>query len=359
VESALDRDNNFGIVRLIGALFVIAGHNQIIIGALPPMLFGEQIQALGLEALIVTGGYFICQSWMRDSNVLRYAIRRFMRIVPPLFACCFVTVFVFGPILTTLKIEEYFIQGETYQYFYNVLMYPVYSLPGVFADNIYPAAVNGSLWSLPPEMGLYVLVPAAIVLTRVNKTASNKSQLLFLLITLVFVGLQWFHISEHPAWRLVVYGTDLGTALKIVPFWLMGSVFALPLFKRFLNLQISVVLLLVCSVIPLNEACREIALIVAFPYFICSFGCARPAFFAKLVKGKEVSYGMYLYGFLVSQSIVALSLSYGIALQPLGSLLICLVLTFVLAFLSYWLIEQPSLKLSKKMTAALQKNNQG
>jgi peptidoglycan/LPS O-acetylase OafA/YrhL len=32
-------------------------------------------------------------------------------------------------------------------------------LPGVFSNNIYPNAVNGSLWSLSAEVGMYIALP--------------------------------------------------------------------------------------------------------------------------------------------------------------------------------------------------------
>jgi peptidoglycan/LPS O-acetylase OafA/YrhL len=44
----------------------------------------------------------------------------------------------------------------------NIALYINYYLPGLFESNVYPGAVNGSLWSLPAEFVMYLLVPILI-----------------------------------------------------------------------------------------------------------------------------------------------------------------------------------------------------
>lgn len=153
------RDNNFGIVRLLAALFVIVGHMHILAGGMAPELYGIPIHEVGVDIFFIIGGYLIARSWMRGPDFAKYICRRIFRIFPALFFCVCITVFLVGPLATSLTLGEYFSDRLTWKYLMNIFLSTNHALPGVFADNPYPAAVNGSLWSLPVEFMMYFLLP--------------------------------------------------------------------------------------------------------------------------------------------------------------------------------------------------------
>lgn len=93
---------------------------------------------------------------MRSKNVGEYLFKRMTRIYPLLIVFVFVSVLA-GAIFTTYSVKEYFLYSKDYL-FKNLLMNPKFDLPGVFSDNIYPVAVNGSLWTLPVEFACYILL---------------------------------------------------------------------------------------------------------------------------------------------------------------------------------------------------------
>jgi peptidoglycan/LPS O-acetylase OafA/YrhL len=68
---------------------------------------------------------------------------------------------VLGPSVTTLPLRDYFSHSLTWDYLHNILLQIRFSLPGVFADNTFPNAVNGSLWTIPIEVSCYAVLAAA------------------------------------------------------------------------------------------------------------------------------------------------------------------------------------------------------
>jgi peptidoglycan/LPS O-acetylase OafA/YrhL len=72
-------------------------------------------------------------------------------------------VFVLAPSLTALSLSNYFTAHETYQYFAKcaTLISGVrYALPGVFETTPLKGEFNGSLWTLPIELRLYLYLAA-------------------------------------------------------------------------------------------------------------------------------------------------------------------------------------------------------
>ena len=89
-------------------------------------------------------------------------MKRAFRIWPALIVFTLGVALVAGPILSVLPAGEYFRNPATWQYLGAIGFYISYGLPGVFADVPYAGVVNGSLWTMPLEVALYVLVPLVL-----------------------------------------------------------------------------------------------------------------------------------------------------------------------------------------------------
>lgn len=159
------RSNNFNILRFLAALMVMAGHMGYILGTSVPQLWGEQIQVLGVRIFFLIGGFLITKSWLSDPHFLRYSVKRCSRIWPALIVYVLFVTFIAGPFITSLTVREYFFNSGITRYLKNILFYIEYNLPGVFYTNPYPYAVNGSLWTLPVEMLMYLAVPFIIIIS--------------------------------------------------------------------------------------------------------------------------------------------------------------------------------------------------
>ncbi len=110
---------------------------------------------------------------------------------------------VLGPALTSLPLGEYFSSEYTRGYFSNLALYITYHLPGVFATNRVPYAVNGSLWTLPVEFAMY------LGLTLLGFFRWPKWG--YILISIVFMALiaGW---AVQGTEQLVVYRSDIRQA---------------------------------------------------------------------------------------------------------------------------------------------------
>ena len=88
------------------------------------------------------------------------------------------TVFVLAPALTTLPRDDYFTSPMTWEYFRKcaTLIGGVrYSLPGVFETVPLKGEFNGSLWTMPVEVRMYLYLAAVWVALAVVPASRVKA----------------------------------------------------------------------------------------------------------------------------------------------------------------------------------------
>lgn len=225
--AASSRDNNFNLIRFMAALCVMIGHMSFIAPGPLYIFLGNGIQIMGVRTIFLLGGYLISKSWSSDPHVLRYAVKRAFRIWPALIVFTLGVTLVAGPILSVLPAGEYFRNPATWQYLGAIGFYISYGLPGVFADVPYAGVVNGSLWTMPLEVALYVLVPLVLWLVSRRPWRRHAS-----LLTAIFVGLYVvaavLRCAVFPQWRMVIYGLDVAQFLVLGVYYMLGMLYALP-----------------------------------------------------------------------------------------------------------------------------------
>jgi peptidoglycan/LPS O-acetylase OafA/YrhL len=186
--------NALDLLRLAAALLVLYSHQHAVMGLAEPTLAGLQtLGGVGVTVFFFLSGMLVAGSWVRDPHAGRFFARRALRIFPGLFLVVLLSVAVLGPLLTELDAAQYWRSSETWRYLQTALLQVRYTLPGVFAHNIYPLAVNGSLWTLPLEFMCYVSVAGVgLVLLRVGGNARVQSVLgLWGAVVLLEFGPQW------------------------------------------------------------------------------------------------------------------------------------------------------------------------
>ncbi len=341
VMPATDHHNNLTALRWFAAGLVLYGHAFVFLG-LPEPLFLQWVPMgpLGVYIFFAISGYLVAQSWERDPHVLRFLAKRALRIFPGLAVCTLLSVLVLGPLLTTLDAGTYWRNEHTRGYLTNMALYITYHLPGVFANNRLPHAVNGSLWSLPVEFFMYLLLAFLGLLAAAFKAVSNRllawtlgvMALVFMLLAALWAG--------TTTEALVIYRTDLRQVAMCGVYFLVGaSLFCFKLNKYFTlsNVLLALVLWLCLGVQPHWFA---MAAWVVLPFVVLAFGLARQPWLVRM-HARDYSYGIYIYAFPVQQTLV----SFWPEMALPAYLLSTLVITVALAALSWHFVEKPALKL--------------
>lgn len=341
VTPAPDHHNNLTALRWFAAGLVLYGHAFVFLG-LPEPLFLQWVPMgpLGVYIFFAISGYLVAQSWERDPHVLRFLAKRALRIFPGLAVCTLLSVLVLGPLLTTLDAGTYWRNEHTRGYLTNMALYITYHLPGVFANNRLPHAVNGSLWSLPVEFFMYLLLALLGLLAAAFKAVSNRllawavgvMAFVFMLLAALWAG--------TTTEALVMYRTDLRQVPMCGVYFLVGaSLFCFKLTKYFTlsNVLLALVLWLCLGVQPHWFA---MAAWVVLPFVVLAFGLARQPWLVRM-HARDYSYGIYIYAFPVQQTLV----SFWPEMALPAYLLSTLVITVALAALSWHFVEKPALKL--------------
>jgi peptidoglycan/LPS O-acetylase OafA/YrhL len=283
----------------------------------------------------VISGFLVTQSWLARHAIVPFVAARVLRIYPALVAATIVTI-ALAAISSTLALSTFLADPLTIDYAWRVSLgwEMVYRLPGAFPTNPFPHDVNGSLWTLPIELRLYVGLLIAGV-----------------------VGL-----LAHRLWWLAA------AALLIIAFSLRPEWFPLAPNDRVVReLALLFVLGSLACVwrdavpVSLTGAAIAIALVVWNPG-----GFARGALFAPLLayvvlvaayhpllqwplfnRAGDYSYGLYVYSFPLQQTLMQRFPG----LEPAGLFALSLPLGIAVAAVSWHAIEKPALALKSRFHA--------
>jgi peptidoglycan/LPS O-acetylase OafA/YrhL len=245
---------------------------------------------------------------------------------------------ILGPLMTTLPLQAYFSDPLFFSYFFNAVGYIHFSLPGLFLANPTPNIVNGQLWTVPRELQCYLLLTALALIRFVGR------KLVFLLIVIALGAFFWvkqllagpmridpFHIA--PADVLIcafLAGVATYNYREIVP-WSAG-LFAL-------------CALLVAGLLSLPYGDYFIPLPAA--YATVYLGLLNPPK-TGVLRGADYSYGLFLYGYAIQQSVAWLG---PWTHHWYVNLALALPMAAVFAALSWTLVEKPALRLRRHLPA--------
>lgn len=322
------RANNFDFLRFMAALFVILSHSTPLTGLkIPEPLTNEttgqmSFGRLGVIIFFFLSGFLITGSFMNSRSLVGYLKARALRIFPGLFTVLLLSIVVLGPLVTNLPLGEYFGSRRTWDYLLsNMTLYNIqYDLPGVFTNNAYPGAVNGSLWTLPLEV-FYYLVVAALGITGLLKW---RPVVILLILVALNTGGGGFYRDMFP-----FFGAGM-------VFYLYRN--QIPYSGR-LALLSAACLVVAARVGGLNDA---MLLFGAYLVFWVAFNRRLPL--SRFARFGDFSYGLYIYAFPVQQTI---SYLYGGPMDRWLHFALAVPATVVCAALSWHLVEKHFLKLKK------------
>lgn len=341
------RRNNFNIIRLIAALCVMSGHMTYIADVDTPSFAKVEIHNVGVIVLFLIGGYLVAKSWLSDPHPVRYAVKRFVRIWPPFAVFVLLMVYVAGPLLSELGPEAYF-QNDYKSFLYNLRLYIVYRLPGVFPRDLpMTGVINGSLWTIPVEAALYVACPVILLICGWRATPEKRGYRIAVIAGVVLLG-ELIRSECFPTSRAIFYATDWLAGLYLIASFLIGMAFACLKTERLLNTQIAAVLMAAVAATTFNRGTQGTIAIVAIAYFVFSFALMEKPLFAGFARKYDLSYGIYLYGFFFQQLAAwTFNIQMNLSLTCMELFLVSLVPTLAAAWLSCVLVEQPLIRLTR------------
>ena len=326
--------NNFNLMRLVAAWLVIYSHAWAITGAAGHDLMGtltgfRSAGALAVDLFFVVSGFLIAASLGRNS-VRGYLVSRGLRILPALIACVGLTTFVLGPLLTTAA--DYWSQPMTWNYFaVNAsLLLSRFQLPGVFSTHPLDV-VNGSLWTLPIEAKLYLLLMVAWLLGLLSPKRYTP---LWALAMLTGCAL---------AWQFGPWPDHIQKYAECTGFFITGSLLWVNRDRVRLYGWVVVALLAAFALLRGGPWAH-------LPYFgLLTYGALYLGLRVRLpmIRSTDFSYGLYLYGWPAQQ--LAWMLPWGKSIG--GNILIASIIALTCAALSWFLIERPAMRLKKRWVA--------
>ena len=157
-DAARAHTSGFDALRLILAVGILCFHSTFVTrgdDAVAWHLPYRPLSSLMLPMFFALSGYLVAGSFFRTETLAQFLTLRVLRIVPALFVEVVLCALVLGPTVTSLPLSDYFSAPEFRTYWFNVIGFIHYFLPGVFHENPLPI-VNLSLWTVPFELECYV-----------------------------------------------------------------------------------------------------------------------------------------------------------------------------------------------------------
>jgi len=347
-KSIFSKVNNFNIIRLLAAFQVVVFHTIHHLDIQAEWILGLNNSFLkyfpGVPIFFFISGFLIFWSFQRNStDINKFFKNRVLRIFPALWVCLLITIFLiflasenFNLLITDKQFYIWLIGQLSFFQFYTPEILRFWGV----------GTPNGSLWTIVVELQFYLLIP--VLSYFINR---RKPYIFIILILSVLANIYIGSLNSEIIIRKLgavfvfpyLYYFIFGVLTfiywdYIVPFvqnkfllWLLFYVLWNFYFDVFL--EIETYSYWVDS--PINLLSD--ILLLGFTF---SAATSYNTLSAKLLKGVDISYGVYIYHMLI----INLFITYGLVGNSYY-LLIVLVLVTLISYLSWILIEKPFLNM--------------
>jgi peptidoglycan/LPS O-acetylase OafA/YrhL len=338
------RRDNILELRLFAAIIVIFGHSFVLLPGVPTRLFDPlqwllphtQSHLAGVMMFFTISGFLITMSFERRPDVLRYVAARLLRLWPALAVCVVLLAYVFGPIVTTSSLHDYFtVSGPfgTPWHFTrsNASLIDVFPfLPGVFPDNPVAHFVDASLWTIPVEARMYLCVLVGGVIG-----AYRFPRLTTLVIAAIF---GWLVVWPMATGTVKAVGTSF-FSLQLMGFFGAGAIAYL--WRHTVRVSSGIMLAILALAIAMRLSTHAWwPLALAIGYFVLWFAYVPRV--PKVPGQWDLSYGTYLYAFPVQQTLIMLGVR-----NPLLVFVLATPIVLLIATASWHWVEKPCLRLKR------------
>lgn len=343
LEPPIFQKNNFDLIRIVTAGLVMVNHSLHHLKLTIPEWYTVIQQFQRVPMFFVMSGFLLSASFERNDNLRKYFRNRLTRIYPALWACILLSIILYATI-----------GGLN---FFNSQTVPWILAQGVgliytpqFMDHFGYGSYNGSLWTIVIELQFYLILPLIYLVCKFfYKGKSNKwFYILFALSILIAFVLKTFP-TEIGSEKMIRYSFFphayifmSGILLQKLKIWEWKIIQGKALYWMAL-------FLIYTYTVPMNVTTSMISMIILACCTI-SLGYSKPGLASKILKNRDISYGVYLYhgmllSILVEKNIIGNSLYF----------VFVVIFTFILAWLSYKYVEMPAMNIAKNKNSKARK----
>lgn len=334
------RPSGFDYMRLLLAFAVIILHSVLISygseaseAQNPYLKMLESFSRLIVPMFFVLSGFLVAGSLERSKTLISFLGLRVFRIIPALILEVLLCTLILGPFFTNLPLSEYFSDPKFYKYFLNMAALIQHELPGVFENNPFPHYINGQLWTVPYELFCYVVLSVMALCFLLSR--ERRLLAVIALYQLTLGAITYFHPQEQV---IAVPGQ------VVILCFLCGLLFYRCRDKiKWSTSLFWISFLISVTLLSIPNGAYFVALPAA--YMTVYLGLLNPVR-NKFLSSGDYSYGTYLYGFPIQQSLVAASPFF---MNWYWNALAALPLALALGVFSWWTVEKPALHLRKML----------
>lgn len=335
IEETGGHASGFDYMRLFLSLSIVSLHSGIICYGLKAdqaifMSAARPLVRFVLPAFFALSGFLVSGSLERSKTLGMFLGLRVLRIYPALAVEVLLSAIILGPMITTVALQDYFSDPKFFLYLRNVVGDVHFYLPGVFAGNPEPDIVNGQLWTIPFELGCYIVLAGLAILGLKRQRWVAPCGVIVITIAYLLTTLLRHH------WTIVFVPGAINGALLIATFLSGVTIYfyrdVLPWsFATFAIAAITAAVFL--GFLPYGDFFAPVPVAYATVYL----GLLNPN--RRMLRGADYSYGIFLYGFTVQQ---AIWFAFPFAREWLINMLISVPAVVLVAALSWYCVERPA-----------------
>nr|WP_230534552.1 acyltransferase [Microvirga roseola] len=338
VSAAIEQErNNFTLIRLLLALAVVVSHAFSVttgIVADEPLAVptGFTLGEHAVNGFFAISGFLVTMSFDKR-GWLDYTIARTLRIAPGLIVAVLVVALLLGGAMTRLPFAEYLENAGLSRFIVATLttFKTNIALPGVFADNPFKFPM-GTVWTLKYEVlcyaGVLLLGLAGLLRSRIGA---------LVLVAGLMIAMASLDLLRPDAPK------GLETAIRLPLIFAVGG--ALYVWRGRARLSGVLVLALAFATwLSADTFFYKTLLFVGSAYGVLWLALTPLLTRFAYEPRADLSYGTYLYGWPIQQSLHALWPS-AAAITLLAP---ALAITLAMAALSWYLVEKPALALKAR-----------
>jgi peptidoglycan/LPS O-acetylase OafA/YrhL len=354
-QPAARSQNCFDFLRLFAATCVVVQHSTFHLNL--PLFWLEPDGRWwfydGVPLFFILSGMLVYRSaetCMTAGRPLRdYFQNRVLRIAPAIYAYVVITI-VLLLALGAIHWQALF-SGEFAAWLgASLALAPVYNPP--MFRHIGLGAINGSLWTIPVEVSFYVLVPVFVWLAR-RFTFVKMISAVWLTGLIAMTAFWWLEVQTG---RSLTYKLMAVTLFPHLGYFALGMTWA-RLWRRapkswWLAAAGAAVYVLIRIVYlgpkTHTHALWTIAWALPLSYAAIWLAYHGPAVFSSLTaKIGDLSFGIYIWHGVVINVMLYLGVRQSALGQHWTAHLVLFTATFVMAWLSWWLIEKRALQMKR------------